>query len=139
MAIRTLAQFLSSSPKTAALAVLPILLVLYNVSRKPKRPTKVSKSSERVLILGASSGVGKAIARKYAARGARVCVVGRRQSLLDDVKKECKDVYPTTDSHVLSIPADFTNVDGMTNVRSQLEAGVYTFSEYRRVQSNMFA
>ena len=38
-----------------------------------------------MLVLGASSGIGRAIANFYAARRARVCVVGRRKDKLDEV------------------------------------------------------
>ncbi|KAF4623421.1 hypothetical protein D9613_001376 [Agrocybe pediades] len=119
-----LSKLLSSSPKAAAvLAILPVLLVFYKTTSKPKRVKKVPQSGERVLILGASSGVGRAIARKYAARGARVCVVGRRQSLLSEVEKECHDAQPVSVSHgqLLAIPADFTSVEDMVQVREKLQ------------------
>jgi short-subunit dehydrogenase len=38
-----------------------------------------------VFITGASSGIGAALAREYAARGARLGLVARRQALLDDL------------------------------------------------------
>ena len=67
-------------------AVTPLLLALYRISsKKPKRLLKVAKSGERVLILGASSGIGRSAARQYAARGTRVCVIGRRSALVEEV------------------------------------------------------
>jgi meso-butanediol dehydrogenase/(S,S)-butanediol dehydrogenase/diacetyl reductase len=37
------------------------------------------------LITGGGTGIGAAIARRFVAEGARVCITGRRQNLLDEV------------------------------------------------------
>ncbi|KAF8880902.1 hypothetical protein CPB84DRAFT_1792194 [Gymnopilus junonius] len=79
---------LSTPWRNTSLAILPILLILHRVLKRPTRPRKVTKLGERVLVLGATSGVGRTIARQYAARGARVCMVGRRAVLLDEVERE---------------------------------------------------
>ncbi|KAJ3149910.1 hypothetical protein HDU89_003366 [Geranomyces variabilis] len=44
---------------------------------------------ERVVIFGASSGIGKELALQYAARGARVLLVARREGLLQKVVVDC--------------------------------------------------
>lgn len=44
---------------------------------------------QRVVIIGASSGVGKDLALLYAARGARLCLVARRE--LSAVVQECEE------------------------------------------------
>jgi len=67
------------------------------------------------------------MARKYAARGARVCVVGRREALLNEVVRECKDAQTALGNaerreNVLAIPADFTDVEDMVKVRATLDA-----------------
>jgi short-subunit dehydrogenase len=49
---------------------------------------------ERVLVTGASSGIGAALARALAARGATVGIVGRRQDKLDAVLAECQATSP---------------------------------------------
>lgn len=43
----------------------------------------VDLSGKRVLLTGASSGIGEAAAEKFARRGAMVVVVARRQEMLD--------------------------------------------------------
>lgn len=44
---------------------------------------------KRVFITGASSGLGAALARSYAAQGAFLGLAGRRQAALDDVLSSC--------------------------------------------------
>lgn len=57
-----------------ALLAIPILLQLLRTRRGPSRERILPPSEERVLLLGASSGVGKDLALAYAKRGARVYV-----------------------------------------------------------------
>lgn len=45
----------------------------------------IDVAGKRILLTGASSGIGEAAAEKFAAKGATVVVVARRQELLDDL------------------------------------------------------
>ncbi|MGW4099839.1 MULTISPECIES: SDR family oxidoreductase [unclassified Mycobacterium] len=45
----------------------------------------VNVAGKRILLTGASSGIGEAAAEKFAAKGATVIAVARRQELLDDL------------------------------------------------------
>ena len=66
---------------------------LYAVYRNLyNRYSKVPKLGERVVVLGASSGIGRSIARQYAERGAQLCIVGRREVLVNEVVAECQRV-----------------------------------------------
>ncbi|CAA7266434.1 unnamed protein product [Cyclocybe aegerita] len=108
---------------TAAVAILPLLFMVYRILKKPRRPLKVPKSSERVLILGASSGIGRAVARQYAERGAKVCVTGRREALIEEVGAECRNVRESSQKNdVLAVVGDFSNVEDMVRLRSLIEA-----------------
>lgn len=49
----------------------------------------------RVFITGASSGIGAALAREYAAQGATVGLVARRQALLDELAASLPGVHYT--------------------------------------------
>ncbi|MCP5206788.1 MAG: SDR family oxidoreductase [Hahellaceae bacterium] len=62
-------------------------------------------TTKTVLITGASSGIGYAIAKRFASEGYAVVLVARRKEKLDAVAKELKQKYATpvtTISHDLS-------------------------------------
>ena len=67
-----------------------------------RRRDPVDLTGKRVLLTGASSGIGEAAAEKFARRGARVVVVARRQELLDAVVERITesggDARPSTRS-----------------------------------------
>src|SRR4029450_10410993 len=50
-----------------------------------RRRDPIALNRKRILVTGASSGIGEAAAEKFAHRGAQVVVVARRQELLDAV------------------------------------------------------
>ena len=80
------------------------------------------------MVLGASSGIGRSIARQYAERGARVCIVGRRETLVNEVVAECqsvRDALLSSDkqgNNIFGVTADFANVDDMIRTRTIVEA-----------------
>jgi short-subunit dehydrogenase len=45
---------------------------------------------QRIIITGASSGIGKALARRYARQGASLGLLGRNKERLEGVAKECR-------------------------------------------------
>ncbi|CAE6515248.1 unnamed protein product [Rhizoctonia solani] len=91
-----------------------------------KRATAIQPSEERVLIVGASSGVGRATAVAYAKRGARVTIVARRSAVLEEVKQECLKVrsesgYAERKDAVLTVTADFSDEREMGGVRTAVK------------------
>ena len=111
----------------AAGAALGAALAFYHARELRKRTRKIQRKDERVLILGASSGVGRTLAHMYAQRGARVCVVGRRQKEIEEVELECKTIQrikePEEDRNAFSFCADFASPEQMVMLRDVVQAG----------------
>ena len=64
-----------------------------------------------ILITGASSGIGKALALHYAGPGITLFISGRDQQRLDDVSRQCRDAGATVSSWV----GDVTDATGLTD------------------------
>ncbi len=81
------------------------------------------------MVVGASSGIGRAIAHEYAAAGALVCIVGRRENELKVVAEECANRLPKAAAvgssdrrdRLLALPGDFCKAEDMLAVRDSLE------------------
>ncbi|ORY70514.1 short chain dehydrogenase [Pseudomassariella vexata] len=86
---------------------------IYIFARLGRKLRVLNSSEERVLILGASSGVGRAIAQQYARRGARVCIVARRAEKISALAAECG-------KGCIWEVADFTAAEDMVRVRDTI-------------------
>ncbi|KAG9094228.1 hypothetical protein FS749_012867 [Ceratobasidium sp. UAMH 11750] len=98
-----------------------IALIGARLISTPKRTQVIRPTDERVLIVGASSGVGRATALAYAKRGAQVAIVARRDALLQELKQECIQAWGLAVDRVLPIVADFGNEDDMAKVRDAIQ------------------
>tara|TARA_B100000161_G_scaffold207166_1_gene152121 strand:+ start:1079 stop:1831 length:753 start_codon:yes stop_codon:yes gene_type:complete len=67
----------------------------------------MSENQKKIWITGASSGIGKAVAEKFAAEGWKVAVSARRKELLQDMAK---------DKNISSFPLDVTDRSQINNV-----------------------
>ncbi|KAG0251110.1 hypothetical protein DFQ27_008981 [Actinomortierella ambigua] len=109
----------------AALAVGATFLVSRQTASFRTRLIPVNE--ERVVIIGASSGIGKEIARIYASRHAHLVLVARRKQLLDTL---ISDELHTTAGSVHAIQADITNHDDVQRLTREsltvLRGGVDT-------------
>jgi NAD(P)-dependent dehydrogenase (short-subunit alcohol dehydrogenase family) len=123
-----------------------VVMQIYFHSRlsRAQRKDKISRNDERVLIIGASSGVGREIALQYAARGAKVCVVGRREGILETIAEECRNIrhgdgivesIPGAPSHygsdgsILSLSGDCSNVDHLIALKNLIVSRQYAIVE----------
>ncbi|KAI0344003.1 NAD(P)-binding protein [Trametopsis cervina] len=94
-----------------------VLLRRYGRSTRP-----IAKDKERVLVIGGSSGIGRAISHLYSQRGAQVCIVGRRQDELEKVRAECVELRSSAPKNaVISVLADFSDAKDMVRLRETLE------------------
>lgn len=71
-----------------------------------------------VWITGASSGIGEALAKAFAAEGAKLVLSARRKEELERVKKECN----IGDSHCLVLPLDLSNTSNIDSLTQQVLA-----------------
>lgn len=74
-------------------------------------PLRVALPGARVWVVGASSGIGAALAEELLRRGARVAVSARRRDKLDEVAR----------GRMTVVPADVTDRSGMQQAVAQVE------------------
>jgi len=93
--------------------------------RRFHRPEVIPPGTERVLVLGASTGIGRTLAHRYAERGAKVCVVARKSAELKVVRSECEVRAPAPDS-VLNICADITRAEDLITIREAISDSAFS-------------
>ncbi|CAD6573348.1 MAG: hypothetical protein TREMPRED_000782 [Tremellales sp. Tagirdzhanova-0007] len=101
------------------LASVAILLRILKARPLASRDVILPPSEERVVLLGASSGVGRDLSHAYAKRGARICIVARRTSSLDAVRKECL-ALGIGEERIILVNADVTSTSELINVRDRV-------------------
>jgi NAD(P)-dependent dehydrogenase (short-subunit alcohol dehydrogenase family) len=73
-------------------------------------------TSARVLVVGASAGIGRAFAKHAIAQGAQVCVAARRADALEEL---CRDAGGGT-----ALPTDVTDVDACRRLAEDAAAAM---------------
>ncbi len=71
----------------------------------------MSENQKKIWITGASSGIGKALAEKFATEGWRVAVSARRKEILDEM---------ASNKNISSYPLDVTNQEQTSDVFSKI-------------------
>ncbi len=103
---------------------------------------EAANHSRTILITGATSGFGEAMARKFASEGWRVIITGRRRDRLDALKLELEglhgpvvqalrcDVRNRTEVEhaVASLPAEWSSIDVLVN-NAGLALGLEAFPD----------
>ena len=70
---------------------------------------------QNIIIIGATSGIGRALFEKYVADGNRIGIVGRRTHLLDELRQE----HPDT---TIIATADITKQDEIAQAIDELHS-----------------
>ncbi|GLW93813.1 SDR family oxidoreductase [Actinokineospora globicatena] len=86
-----------------------VLVRYWSEHLDPERVWDKSLQGKRIVVTGASSGIGRATALAVGARGATVLLVARRQAELDDVRSEIEQAGGTASVH----PCDLTDTDAV--------------------------
>jgi NAD(P)-dependent dehydrogenase (short-subunit alcohol dehydrogenase family) len=137
------------SSRWLLILALPVLLRVLKTRRGPSREKIIPPNEERVVLLGASSGVGKDLALTYARRGAKMyvsiflsfiscpvpklgkecsadegrCIFARRKEVLESVKAECLAVGLKVD-RVICVTGDVTNTKDLVKLRYAVVKGM---------------
>jgi short-subunit dehydrogenase len=105
------------------LALIAFISALY--WRHHIRKTKLRKAKrqvEDIVIIGASSGIGKEMALQYADRGCDIVLVARRTNELEEVSAQCQELSPS--SRILTFCGDISNEVEMSNCTSFCESSL---------------
>ena len=85
------------------------------VNRPAIKP--VDLSGKRILLTGASSGIGEAAAEQFARHGAILVVVARRKDPLDALAER----ITTADGTAMSIPCDLSDMDAVDGLVADVQ------------------
>lgn len=83
--------------------------------RDVKRPTLAGHT---IVIVGASSGVGRAAAHEFARQGARLVLAARQREVLDEVVRECENFG----GKAICVPADVADAPAVAGIAEQATA-----------------
>jgi dehydrogenase/reductase SDR family protein 7 len=75
-------------------------------SRRGTKKSQMEKNKKTVWITGASSGIGAALAKIYADRGAKLILSSRKVAALEQVKSECQNP-----ENIKILPIDLSDFD----------------------------
>jgi len=80
----------------------------------------MSSSEKWAIITGASSGIGRALAREFSGGGFNVLLTGRNQDTLSQVARECRDEFHVTAEMIAAELSDSASTDQLiAAIRSQ--------------------
>jgi len=80
----------------------------------------VPKKTDTAIITGASAGIGRATAHRFAKAGARIGLIARDERALDDVKNEIIDMG----GDAAVAPADVSDAEAFTALGELLLGGL---------------
>lgn len=69
----------------------------------------------KIIVLGATSGIGREVARIYAGKGCLVGITGRRQELLHELEQEAPDRFVAASFDISDIASVESNLETLVN------------------------
>ena len=117
------------------ISLIPALLVFaramkfFGFNSLPTRQRTIPLKDERIVIFGASSGIGRSIALEYARRGARICIIARRRPELETLKEEITSLSASSAKETawhepLIVIADATKPEDVLRVREEVNTSM---------------
>ena len=76
-------------------------------------------ANKKVLITGASRGIGKAISETFLQEGSKTCLVSRGSNALFENEKRLKDAYGL--ESVFAFKCDCTNIESLNSLKCEVE------------------
>ena len=76
-------------------------------------------NNKKVLITGASKGIGLAVAESFLQEGAKTCLVSRGSSALYENEKKLQNTYSL--ESVIVCKCDCTNIESLNSLKSEVE------------------
>ncbi len=75
----------------------------------------------KIIVLGATSGIGREVSRIYAGKGCLVGITGRRQELLQELEQEAPDRYVAASFDISDIASVASNLDALVSCLGGLD------------------
>jgi 3-oxoacyl-[acyl-carrier protein] reductase len=75
--------------------------------------------NKKVLITGASRGIGLAVAESFLQEGAKTCLVSRGSNALSENEKKLQDIYGL--ENTFACKCDCTNIESLNNLKNEVE------------------
>lgn len=95
--------------------ILALVIIGYLLIQRFSPPTGMTEFKDKVVVItGASSGIGKATARKFANQGSKLVLIARRDDILNDLKSSLGD------TSVLNIKTDITDINDLEHAISEI-------------------
>ena len=93
---------------------------------------------QKIIVLGATSGIGREVARIYAKRGCLVGIAGRREELLDELKQEFPDRFLVSAIDITEVSSVEGHLEELVNRMGGLDL-LFVSSGYGKRNSELLS
>ena len=106
-------------------------------------------NKQNIIIIGATSGIGKVLFEKYAADCNRIGIVGRRTHLLDELRQEHPDMTVTATADITkqdeiaraieSLRAELKDIDLALAATNLLDETDYRYTSFGSLSESLYS